>query len=99
MHQFTREIVGVIYYALLAALLLWLLFRAPLRNTGSGLRVPRSVAAAVFIALGAAVLAGITYELFVKNVPPPCPCGVPGCPEPPACDVPHEKYIKYLPVR
>jgi hypothetical protein len=88
-----REIAGGVYYVLFASLLLWFLFRAPLPRTRSRLRVPRWVPVAVFVAVGAGVVAGMGYELFVKKAPPPCPCGVPGCPAPPACDVLHEKYM------
>ena len=89
-----RELPGVLSYVLLAALLLWLLFRSPLPDSTPDGRLPKWVPAAVFALIGVGVLAGITYELFVKKVAPPCPCGVPGCPEPPACSVIHEQYTQ-----
>ena len=89
-----REIAGFVYYLLLGALLLWLLFRGPL-GTHSEPRIPTWVSVAVVVAVGAGVLAGITYELLVKRKPPPCPCGLPGCPPPPACDVIREEHNRY----
>jgi hypothetical protein len=96
MWALTGEVVGLVYYGLFAALLLWLLFRAPLPRRVSSRRVPRWMAVAAFAAVGVGVLVGITYELFIKDERPPCPCGVPGCPEPPACDLIHEEYVRAI---
>jgi hypothetical protein len=88
-----RELPGLFSYVLFAGGLMWALFRGPLAREELGSRFPRWLPVALFLALGTGVLAGIGYELFVKKTPPPCPCGLPGCPPPPACEVIHDEYM------